>query len=84
MKIAAILSDVLGRKITHVKISQPELAERMQAQGLPANYANMLSSMDTLISKGSEASLNDTVKRITGTSPMTFRDFAEANKGCWV
>ncbi len=83
IKVAAILSEVLGREIKHVKLTQAELAERMQSLGMPADYANMLSSMDTMVAKGSEERLNDVVLKLTGKSPRKFRDFAEANKGCW-
>lgn len=83
IKVAAVLSDVLGRKIVHVRLSQPELAARMQSAGMPADYANMLSSMDTMIAKGSEEKLNDVVLELTRKPPRKFEDFAEANKGCW-
>lgn len=55
----------------------------MQAGGIPAGYANMLSSMDTMIANGKEDRLNDVVVELTGKQPRRFRDFAEANKGCW-
>jgi festuclavine dehydrogenase len=55
----------------------------MQSSGMPAEYANMLSSMDTRIAKGSEERLNDVVLELTGKPPRKFQDFAEANKSCW-
>ena len=50
---------------------------------MPDEYANMLSSMDTMIAKGAEERLNDVVEGITGEEPRSFRDFAEANTACW-
>jgi len=50
---------------------------------MPAEYADMLSSMDTMIAKGSEERLNDVVLELTGKPPRKFQDFAEANKSCW-
>ena len=66
-----------------MKLSQPELAARMQSSGMPAEYANMLSYRDTRIAKGSEERLNDVVLQLAGKPPRKFQDFAEVNKSCW-
>ena len=51
--------------------------------GVPAHTANMLGELDTGIKNGMEDRLNDTVLKVTGSSPMTFREFAEKNKDAW-
>ena len=56
----------------------------MQAGGMPAEYSHMLARMDTMIANGAEERLNDVVEEITGEKPRSFRDFAEANKACWM
>lgn len=80
---AEALSEVLGRRIQHVKLSQKELQEKFE-KVMPLGYAVMLAAMDTAISKGSEERLNDFVLKITGRSPRTFHDFVVANKQCWI
>lgn len=68
----------------HVKQEQHERAKSLQSSGMPAQYANMLASMDAMIAKGSEDRLNDVVLELTGKPPRKFRDFAEASKSCWM
>ncbi|OTA81175.1 hypothetical protein M434DRAFT_380496 [Hypoxylon sp. CO27-5] len=82
--VAAILTSVLGRRITHVNLSEGELAERLQSAGMPAEDAKMLAEMDTMIKNGAEDRLNHVVEEVTGTLPLSFHDFAVREKGAWV
>lgn len=82
-QIANILTDVLGRKIVHVDLSAAELEKRHQAFGIPEEYAQMMSAMDTAIKFGAENRTNDGVLAITGKAPRKFRDFAESAKEVW-
>ncbi|GKT47813.1 festuclavine synthase II [Colletotrichum spaethianum] len=81
--IAKILSEILGRKIVHKKLSAQELVERFAGQGVPRDYAEMLSGLDTAIKNGSENRTNSVVLALTGKQPRKFRDTAEKNKGVW-
>jgi festuclavine dehydrogenase len=82
--IAAILSSVLGRTITHVTVGEEQLAARLQDQsGMPKQIAETVARMDTSIQNGAEERLNDVVLDLTGKSPKSFRAFAEANKDVW-
>jgi uncharacterized protein YbjT (DUF2867 family) len=82
-QIAAILSEVLGRKIVHVDLSAAELEKRHQGFGMPENYAKMMSAMDTSIKFGAENRTNDVILAVTGAAPRKFRDFAESVKAVW-
>jgi hypothetical protein len=82
--VAVVLSDVLGRHITHEKVSVTELAVRLMAYGVPKEYADMLAAFDAAIAQGSEAKLNDRVREVTGRSPRRLREFAEENRGAWL
>ena len=81
--IAEILSKVLDRKITYMKVSESELAARMYSNGIPEDYAKMLATLDMRTAEGEEARVNDVVKEVTGRKPKTFSTFAEENKSCW-
>ncbi|KZL66324.1 glycoside hydrolase family 2, partial [Colletotrichum tofieldiae] len=81
--IAETLSEVLGRKIVHKKLSAQELVERFASQGMPRDYAEMMSGLDTAIKNGSENRTNSVVLALTGKQPRKFRDTAESNKGVW-
>lgn len=50
---------------------------------MPEMYATWLSGLETMIKNGGEEKLNDTVEKVTGRSPKTFREFAEEQKGVW-
>ncbi|OAS99920.1 ergot alkaloid biosynthetic protein A, variant [Blastomyces dermatitidis ER-3] len=83
--LADILSSVLGRTIAHVKLSEAELAARMESTlGIPQDYAQMLAVLETNIKNGEEDRMNDDVEKVTGKGPRRFRDFSEASSGCWV
>ncbi|KAL1970965.1 hypothetical protein VTN77DRAFT_2799 [Rasamsonia byssochlamydoides] len=81
--VAAILSDVLGRKTTHVHLPEDQLAARLVSR-LPEDHAAMLAAMDTAIAHGAENRLNDTVEKVTGRAPRRFRDFAIEKKQAWL
>ncbi|KAL9122827.1 MAG: hypothetical protein Q9187_000617 [Circinaria calcarea] len=81
--VADILSKVLHRKITHVKITESEKAAAMHSNGMPEDYAKMLASLDTKLSNGVEARMNNVVKEVTGGEPKAFSAFAKENKSCW-
>ncbi|KAK0189538.1 hypothetical protein F5146DRAFT_1138937 [Armillaria mellea] len=76
--VAAIFSEVLGRKITHTRITIEELQKRYLAFGLPEDYAVNLSSLDDLNANGGEERLFVAPKKIAGK--RTLRNFVEANK----
>ncbi|KAK0201830.1 hypothetical protein DFS33DRAFT_1264295 [Desarmillaria ectypa] len=73
-----ILTDVLGRKIIHTRISVGELKDRYIAFGLPEDFATLFSSMDELNASGVEERIFGTPGKITGKK--TLRNFVEANK----
>ncbi|KAI0381638.1 putative ergot alkaloid A [Hypomontagnella monticulosa] len=83
-KVAAILTSVLGRQITHAKLSEAELSQKLQASGMPVEDADMLAGMDTIIKNGAEDRLNHVVEEITGSPPQSFQDFAVREKGAWL
>ena len=77
------MSEVLGKKVVHVDIPSAELERLLESTGIPAEYARMLSAMDTAIKHGSEDRVNDVVLTVTGRQPGTFRQYAESVKDVW-
>ncbi|KAH0536043.1 hypothetical protein FGG08_007050 [Glutinoglossum americanum] len=82
--VAQVLSGTLGRKITHVRVSEAEAAADLRSANLQADYAQMLAALDTAVANGVESRLNDEVLLVTGRSPKTFQEFVEVNKKVWV
>jgi len=74
--IATVLTRVTGREISHRQLTYEELRDRL-ATGIPAEFAAMLAAMDRAIAEGAEDRTTDTVQRLTGRPPRSFRAFAE-------
>ncbi|WP_434599693.1 NmrA family NAD(P)-binding protein [Streptomyces sp. A5-4] len=74
--IAATLSEVTGRTITHHRLSHEQMRRRLAAD-IPAQFAAMLADMDHSIAGGAEDRTTDSVQRLTGRTPRSFRAFAK-------
>ena len=83
--VAALLSDILGKEVKHVKMSVEELAQRFVGLGLPAEYAPVLAGMDAAIARGDEERVGGCVAEVTGREPRSVREvFEEARRlGAW-
>lgn len=74
-EVAATLSDVTGREVTHRAVSADRLAERLTERGLPAEFARVLAALDDAVRGGAEDRVTDTVARLTGRAPRSFADY---------
>ncbi|MGD3112820.1 NAD(P)H-binding protein [Streptomyces sp. YGL11-2] len=77
--VATILTQVTGRTITHCQLTYEQMRDRLAAD-VPAEFAAMLAGMDHAIAEGAENRTTDTVQRLTGRPPRTFRAVAEREK----
>ena len=75
---------MIGRKITHIRLSVNAYEARLASAGLPPLWIKILSNLDVDAANGIEDRLNDNFKKITGQKPATFREWAEQNKSVWV
>ncbi len=82
-EVADILSDALGITITHYKLSEQELTERIQSGGLSRSYAELLAAMDTAIAAGGEDRLTDSVVALAGKTPQDLTGFVVRNIERW-
>ncbi|KAG0652081.1 Agroclavine dehydrogenase [Hyphodiscus hymeniophilus] len=84
-QIAEIFTKALGRKITHVKITEDESIAALKQYGVAADYAQMLADLDTAIREGKEKRLNDVVLKVTGHNPKKFEAYLEdcMARGAW-
>ncbi|MGV9352072.1 NmrA family NAD(P)-binding protein [Streptomyces misionensis] len=74
--IAAILTEVTGRPVVHQRLTREQLRDRL-ADHLPAEFAAILADLDRAIAEGAEDRVTDTVRRVTGRPPGSFRAFLE-------
>ena len=81
---AKILSEALGKEVTHVSLSKQQLFERFTGLGFPQDYAQLLAGNASDVAYGSEDRLSTAVKDITGKEPVSFKEFVAQNKAVWV
>ncbi|MEV5884449.1 NAD(P)H-binding protein [Streptomyces sp. NPDC052020] len=74
--IAAVLTEVTGRHVTHRKITYEQLRDHL-AQSMPREFATVLAGLDRAIAEGAEDRVTDTVQRLTGRPPRDFRTHVE-------
>ncbi|MFJ8039473.1 NAD(P)H-binding protein [Kitasatospora sp. NPDC096147] len=79
-EVATILSEVTGRPVAHRKLTVDQLRERWAAE-IPDEFATLLAELDRSIAAGAEDRTTDTVRRVTGRDPGSFRAFAERELG---
>jgi NAD(P)H dehydrogenase (quinone) len=81
--LAALLSQLGGRKVEHQSIPLNALIDGMVQHGLPRPLAEIYASFDTGIAAGELDVASDAVMRHTGTKPQSMGDFLRANKAAW-
>ncbi|PWS34272.1 ergot alkaloid biosynthesis protein [Falsiroseomonas bella] len=80
---AAIITAALGRPVRHVSLDPAALATRLVAQGLRADYAEMLTGLDADIASGAEDRTTLGVEQVTRQRPASFRAFADRVRETW-
>jgi hypothetical protein len=84
LKTAQILTEVIGKSITHVNLTEQEFIGRLTSAGLNEDHATVLAGLEEVIKQGGEGKLNDVVVKITGQQPRTFREYVESSKSEWI
>ncbi|KAF8150624.1 hypothetical protein B0H34DRAFT_665422 [Crassisporium funariophilum] len=81
-EIAELLSSILGRTITHTRLSETEVTNLCLSAGLQREWAEYLSSLDVGIAHGSEERVFSRPDKVTGKRRLP--DFLKANRNCWI
>ena len=71
-----ILAEVVGKPLRCVDVPPEAFVQRMIASGLPASVAEGVGKSFQAIRNGEFATVQDTVEKVTGKRPMTFREWA--------
>ena len=82
MKVADLLSEVLGRKITHRRLSEDEsLFIWTSVAKLSVGLAKALIKMEAEIANGAEVAVFENDNKIVGKTLL--REFFETNRELW-
>jgi NAD(P)H dehydrogenase (quinone) len=79
-EIAALASDVLGKPIEVIQLTDEQLAGGMKAAGVPDFLIPLLISFESAIRLGQLSAKTDDFEKLTGKKPTLFRSFFETNK----
>jgi NAD(P)H dehydrogenase (quinone) len=79
-EIAALTSEVTGRAIEVVNLSDEQLAEGMRAASVPGGIAQLLVSIDANTRVGGLADVTGDTEKLSGSHPRPLTAFLEANK----
>ena len=83
-EVADIIASVVGRPVSHNDIERNVWIDGAIAAGVvPADYGVMLNWLTATIASGHGSRPNDDVRRVTGSPPASFADFAHRNAHAW-
>jgi uncharacterized protein YbjT (DUF2867 family) len=83
-EVADIIAGVAGRPVIHNDIERSVWIDGAIAAGVvPADYGVMLNWLTATIASGHGSRPNDDVRRVTGSPPASFADFAHRNAHAW-
>jgi len=83
-QVAEILSASTGKKIQFQEISPEAMLQGLLKAGLPKDYAEFLILILGFFKEGYSARVTDSVKKITGRDPISFKTYAQDYKSSWL
>lgn len=82
-KVAAIITEVVGRKISYNRPSETEYLTRLREKGMPEDYIAVQKMIYRIVRFNVSAFPNRTVQKITGTPATTLREFVTRERSAW-
>lgn len=79
-EIAALASEITGKPIAVVQLTDEQLAGGMKAAGVPEFMIPTIVSFEAATREGQLGALTGDVEKLTGRKPKPFRTFFEENK----
>jgi NAD(P)H dehydrogenase (quinone) len=83
-QIAVIASEIVGKTIEVVDVSDEQFVEGLKQAGLPPDVASLLASFQKAQRQGSLSMVTNAVEELWGEGPVSVRDFLVANRAALV
>ncbi|CAJ2506362.1 Uu.00g004920.m01.CDS01 [Anthostomella pinea] len=83
-QVAETFSEVLGRKIEHVKLDEVGRIDGLLRAGLPEYFAQFLTRLELFASQDGELGSSDVVETLRGHPAKSLGKFVEENKSVWL
>ncbi|MGW0231300.1 hypothetical protein ACWDWO_23585 [Actinopolymorpha singaporensis] len=77
-EVAAEISAASGREVTYVPVTVDQFAAGLVEEGVPAEFAALLSGLFGEVLDGRNAALTDGVRRVLGREPRDFSEYARS------
>ncbi len=78
--LIALVRDVLGRALEHVRVPVDAVVRGMIDHGLPPHLAEIYGSLDVAIARGELGHVTGDAARLLGRAPTRVRDYFEAHR----
>jgi len=75
-ELANELATVLGRSISHINLSPPDLKNGMLAQGMPEEIADRMLDLERYFREGQASRITNDIKQVIGRDPRRFAQYA--------
>jgi len=79
-QITEVMARVLGRRVTYVPISPDEFRSALRQRGRDPQLIEHQVNVAADVRDGLYSGINDTVRRLTGSDPLTIEAFIERNR----
>ncbi|MEH7110998.1 SDR family oxidoreductase [Neobacillus niacini] len=79
-KVASIMSEVLGRKITYKNPGIFKFRRSLIQRGTPKEFANVMTMLYTMTKLGTAQTVTGTVEKLLNRKPITFRQYVESHR----
>jgi uncharacterized protein YbjT (DUF2867 family) len=83
-QVANLFTQLLGRKIEYTRPTIFKFYREMNKRGVPNGFTLVMIALYTVASLGMAAKVTTEVETLLGRKPITFRQFIEDNKACWM
>lgn len=82
--MADVFSEVLGKQISFIDITPEEMADALKSIGFPGWQADGLIEDYAHYARGEASAVYNTVKDISGSNAISFREFVKDYKNLFV
>jgi uncharacterized protein YbjT (DUF2867 family) len=83
-QVANLFTQLLGRQITYTRPTIFKFYREMNKRGIPGQFTLVMIALYTVASLGMAAKVTTAVEALLGRKPITFSQFIEDNKACWM
>jgi uncharacterized protein YbjT (DUF2867 family) len=83
-QVANLFTQALGRKVEYTRPTIFKFYREMNKRGVQGGFTLVMIALYTVASLGMAAKITTEVETLLGRKPITFRQFIEDNKTCWI